>query len=91
MLASHMHSPNRVEKMDSFLLVVAAELPLNRDSGRVGDWGRLGGLTTGPASTEVGDDIIGILILFSAALGYFLLVADWISGWFILLRGLEHK
>ena len=54
--------------MDSFLLllVVVLLLPGNRDSGRVGDWGRLGGLTTGPASTEVGDDI-GILILFSAA------------------------
>ena len=58
--------------MDSFLLLVVVALLFvgNRDSGRVGDWGRLGELTAGPASAEVGD-AIGILILFSAALATF--------------------
>ena len=51
-------------------MVVALLFVGNRDSGRVGDWGRLGELTAGPASTEVGDDI-GILILVSAALATF--------------------
>ena len=61
--------------MDSFLLLVAALLFVgNRDWGRVGDWGRLGELTAGPASTEVGDDIIGILILVSAALATFRMI-----------------
>ena len=60
--------------MDSFLPVVALPFPGNRDSGRVGDWGRLGELTAGPASAEVGDDIIGILILVSAALATFRMI-----------------
>jgi len=83
-----MQSPKRVEKMDSFLLLAVVVVALlfvgNRDSGRVGDWGRLGELTAGPAPTEVGDDI-RILILVSAALATFRM-----NGWFIQYF-FEHK
>ena len=72
--------------MDSFLLLAVVVVALlfvgNRDSGRVGDWGRLDELTARPASTEVGDDI-RILILVSAALATFRM-----NGWFytVVLR-----
>lgn len=73
--------------MDSFLLLVVVALLFvgNRDSGRVGDWGRLGELTAGPASAEVGDDI-GILILVSAALATFRM-----DGWLYDQYFFGHK
>lgn len=74
--------------MDSFLLLVVVVALLfvgNRDSGRVGDWGRLGELTAGPASAEVGD-AIGILILVSAALATFRM-----DGWLYDQYFFGHK